>query len=227
MPRPPLAVAFCPGPPLLVPAVGVGADEALIALRVTCAAAVASLIGAGRAVVVVLGAGDDEVLDEGAAGTFAPWGVDVRVGAPGVVPRLSLALAVGAWLLDDAGWRGRRCYLPAGLDADVALDAGIASGDWVLLVVADGSATRTEKAPGSFDPDAAAFDASVAAALASGEAKALAAIDADVAARVLAAGVPTWHAAADLIAGGTYDAQLLADVAPYGVGYFVALWTAR
>jgi hypothetical protein len=224
--RPPAAVAFCPGPPLLLPAVGVGADAALLSLRAACAAAVTSLLAAGPELVVVLGAGEAQVLDERAGGTFASWGVDFRVGAPAAAPRLSLPLAVGAWLLDQAGWRGRRRYL-AVASAELALDLEPTSAPWGLLVVADGSATRTEKAPGSLHPEAAAFDASVASGLASGDAKALAAIDAKVGAGVLAGGVPAWHATAALIAGATYDAQLLADMAPYGVGYFVALWTAR
>jgi hypothetical protein len=39
--------------------------------------------------------------------------------------------------------------------------------------------------------------------------------------------VPAWHAAAALLAGGRYDAELLYDAAPYGVAYFVAAWAAR
>jgi hypothetical protein len=213
----PSVVAFCPGPPLLLPAVGVGADEALLSLRAVCAGAVSALLASD--IVVVLAAGEGEVLDESAGWSFAPWGVDVHVG--GVAPGLSLPLAVGAWLLDEAGWAGPRRYVPVGLEVDVHPER------WALLVIADGSTTRTEKAPGSFHPEAAAFDASVAAALASGKPGALAEIDADVGARVRAGGVSTWHAAADVLAGGTYDALLLADVAPYGVGYLVASWTSR
>jgi hypothetical protein len=208
---------------LLVPAVGVGADEALLSLRVRCAAAVASLLALAPEVIVVLGAGDAEVLDEAAGGSFAPWGLDVRVGAPGVRPQLSLPLAVGAWLLDDGGWRGPRRYLGVGSGVRVRVDLE----RWALLVIADGSASRSDKAPASFHPDAQAFDASVARALASGSGDALAAIDAQAGMRVLAAGVPAWPATADLIAGAAYEAEVIVDIAPYGVGYFVALWTAR
>jgi hypothetical protein len=30
-----------------------------------------------------------------------------------------------------------------------------------------------------------------------------------------------------LLAGGTFDAELLYDAAPYGVGYLVAAWRSR
>jgi hypothetical protein len=211
----PSIVAFCPGAPLLVPAVGVGADAALLSLRDACAKAVLPLLASD--LIVVLGAGDGDVRDESAGGSFSPWGVDVAVGGPDL--GLSLALAVGAWLLDEAGWQGPRRYVPVGRDAGVLPDS------CALLVIADGSTTRTDKAPGSFHPEAAGFDASVAAALASGEPSELAALDEGAGVRVGAGGVATWHAAARLMAEGTYQAQVLADIAPYGVGYLVASWT--
>jgi hypothetical protein len=44
---------------------------------------------------------------------------------------------------------------------------------------------------------------------------------------LLAAGVPAWQAAGRLLDGGDYTAELLYRDDPYGVGYFVAAWTAR
>ena len=43
------------------------------------------------------------------------------------------------------------------------------------------------------------------------------------------AGLPAWRVLADAAAasGVEYDADLLYDQAPYGVGYFVATWLAR
>ena len=215
----PAVVAFCPSPPLLVPAVGVGPDEALDALRARCHEAVSALLKVQPGVVVVLGA-SGSAADENASGSFAPWGVDLRVGGPSQHPTLSLPHAVGAWLLDEAGWQGRRQYVvPGGTpSAESAEDV------WALLVIADGSATRTPKAPGSFDPDGERFDETVVAALTSGDPSALAALEAPQS--VHAQGVPAWHEAARLTAGTTYETVLLADVAPFGVGYFVAVWTA-
>ncbi|HWN29015.1 MAG TPA: hypothetical protein VNP37_18775, partial [Actinomycetospora sp.] len=48
-----VAVAFCPAPPLLHPAVEVRADDATTALREACALAVSDLLAAGPEVVVV------------------------------------------------------------------------------------------------------------------------------------------------------------------------------
>jgi hypothetical protein len=144
--------------------------------------------------------------------------VDVRVGGPAAEPTLALPQAVGAWLLDEADWQGPRRYVvPGGAANEWSDDV------WALLVMADGSATRSLKAPGSFDPAGEVFDATVTAALLSGDPALLAALSAPE--NVQAQGVPAWHEAARLMTGTTYDPTLLADVAPFGVGYFVAVWT--
>jgi hypothetical protein len=90
----------------------------------------------------------------------------------------------------------------------------------------DGSARRCEQSPGYVDPRATAFDAAVAGAFARGDAAALRELDTGLGADLLAAGVPAWRAAGHA-ATGPLDAELLYDAAPYGVGYFVATWTAR
>ena len=95
------------------------------------------------------------------------------------------------------------------------------------LVVGDGSARRSERAPGYVDPRAEPFDAAVAAALAAGDAGALRDLDPALGADLLAAGVPAWRAVGHALAGHRYAADLLYDAAPYGVGYFVAFWAAR
>jgi hypothetical protein len=95
------------------------------------------------------------------------------------------------------------------------------------LVVGDGSARRTERSPGYVDPRAEPFDAAVAAALADGDAGALRDLDPVLGADLLAAGVPAWRAVGDALAGRRYEADLLYDEAPYGVGYFVAVWEGR
>ena len=93
-----------------------------------------------------------------------------------------------------------------------------------LLVVADGSAKRSEKAPGYFDPRAADFDAAVARALRDGSPEQLSALDPDLATELWATGVPTWQALAAATAAGSPSAELLYDDAPHGVGYVVATW---
>jgi len=96
-----------------------------------------------------------------------------------------------------------------------------------LVAMGDLSACRTGRAPGGFRPEAAAFDASVAAAFRTGAPDRLLDLDPDQAADLLAAGrVPL-----QVLAGALQDApamrgQVLYEEAPYGVGYLVALLTA-
>ena len=51
-------------------------------------------------------------------------------------------------------------------------------------------------------------------------------LDPALGADLLAAGVPAWRAVGRALAGRRYEADLLYDAAPYGVGYFVAIWVA-
>jgi hypothetical protein len=93
-----------------------------------------------------------------------------------------------------------------------------------LLAMGDGSARRSVQAPGYLDEGAAPFDATVAKALAAGDAAVLGALDAAEGQRLLATGVPTWRAVGAALAGRDVTARLLLDVAPFGVGYLVADW---
>jgi hypothetical protein len=49
-------------------------------------------------------------------------------------------------------------------------------------------------------------------------------VDAELGGALLAAGVPVWRAAADLITAPIAEAELRYDAAPFGVGYLVAHW---
>jgi hypothetical protein len=102
-----------------------------------------------------------------------------------------------------------------------------AAEDVALLVMGDGSACRTQRAPGDRHSRAVAFDEAVVAALGQADARGLAALDPTLGAAVLAAGVPAWRVAGRLLADVSYDARLLYADDPYGVGYYVAAWTAR
>jgi hypothetical protein len=212
-----VAAAVCPHPPLLLPPVANGAADELEPLRAACDAAVARVLAARPDVVAVVGAADRVT---GSGGTVATYGVPLRVGSG--PPTLPLPHTVGCWLLDRAGWSGRRGYLTPSEDGAVADEDGRVG----LLVMGDASARRTEKAPGYIDPRAEGYDASVAAALASGPA-ALAQLDGDLAATLLAAGWPSWQLLARLAAGAAWDTCVTYDSAPYGVGYLVAEWVRR
>src|SRR5213075_2398174 len=148
-----------------------------------CDAAVKQLLAADPDVVVVVGAAAHVV---GSSGTFAAYGVGLRVGSgPATLP---LPHTVGCWLLDRAGWTGRRAFAGAHDDHLVTGEAGRVA----LLVMGDASARRTEKAPGYIDARAALYDGAVADAMRSGP-DAVAALDADLADQLLVAGWPAWQ----------------------------------
>jgi hypothetical protein len=201
-----------------------------------------SMAGFGVDLRVSLGIDADAGADADAADP-----VHQSAGVPGsATAAMPLPLTVGAWLLRETlggtaparGWS----VAPAAAAASVGSTANTsarpypvaevlqhAGPDCALLVMGDGSARRSVTAPGYLDDRAVPFDARVAEALASGDPDELAALDPVLGAQLLAAGVPAWHAAAAVLAlptgaGTRYDATLLLHAAPYGVGYFVAIW---
>jgi hypothetical protein len=222
---------FCPHPPLLVPQVAQGAAPELDDLRAACRTAIRRVATGGQ--IVVLGSGPRWTAHPATArGTLGGFGVplEIPLGAdgPGAV-ELPLSLTIGAWLLRDAlgpnngatGWSvGPQDEHDPG---QVVPDD---DNEYVLLVMGDGSARRSTSAPGYLDDRAAGFDAQVAAALGSGIGHRLH-LDMDLGRELLAAGVPAWDEAAWHLEPAEFDAELLYDAAPYGVGYFVAAWTRR
>lgn len=101
-----------------------------------------------------------------------------------------------------------------------AVDTVTPTPDLRLLVVADGSARRTEKAPGHFDPRAADFDAGIEKVLRSGDLDALAGLDLALGNELWAAGAPVLAALGRLGAGRARTTLDHADD-PYGVRYWV------
>jgi hypothetical protein len=228
-----VAAAFVPSTPLLVPAVASGAADELDVVRRASLEATRSALASAPERVVVVGAGGRDATHATGTGTFRGFGVDLDVPLdPATLagPALPLPLSIGAWLLAQVGWPGERAALELDPQGDPTTPGkALAAEDrrTALLVVADGSAARTEKAPASLHPDAAAFDAAVADALRTGDPARLAGLDRDRAAEVASSGWPAWSAAAAALGSATYDATLLADEAPYGVGYLVATWLRR
>ena len=238
-----VAAACCPCPPLLVPEVASGAAGELEALRAACTDAVGVLAAARPDVLVVVGPVEQAgrgPYPQGAGGSFRGFGVDlaVRLGPDGdAAPEpgereLPPSLAVGAWLLERAEWNGTPVEgLGVGepLAGERCAEAGreIAAGKRrvALLVMGDGSARRTQKAPGYHDERAAGFDAAAARALGAADTAALAALDAEVAAELQATGRACWQVAAGAAEDAALRGALLYNEAPYGVGYFVATWS--
>ncbi|MFF3492350.1 class III extradiol dioxygenase subunit B-like domain-containing protein [Streptomyces sp. NPDC002795] len=235
-----VAAAACPCPPLLVPEVAAGAAPELDAARAACDEAIAALLATEPDLVWVIGEGPATGIHEpGARGSFRPFGVDldVHLGATpsdAVEATLPPSLSVGAWLLARAGWTGGvRGYEVPG-DGSASAHAGgafrLAGGTTgaervAFLVMGDGTACRTLKAPGYLDERAEGVDAAIAGALRDLDADGtLANLDADLARELKISGRAPWQflsAAWDKRDG---TARLLYEDAPYGVGYFVASW---
>ncbi|MCX4515257.1 class III extradiol dioxygenase subunit B-like domain-containing protein [Streptomyces sp. NBC_01619] len=236
-----VAAAVCPSPPLLVPDVAAGAAPELDAARTACADALGLLAASRPDLLIVVGpAGADELpgpYAQGTPGSFAGFGVGigVRLGAsegPASGRALPVSLAVAAWLLDRARWADAPVE---GLGVDTAQSAercaesgrqlAARAGRVAMLVMGDGSACRTLKAPGYLDERAAPFDAEAARALGAADLAALAALDVPLAEELKVAGRAPWQVLAGAAEGADLGGQLLYEDAPYGVGYFVAAWS--
>ncbi|GGO66086.1 class III extradiol dioxygenase subunit B-like domain-containing protein [Nonomuraea cavernae] len=219
------AAAVCPHPPLIVPELAGAAAPELDELRSACHAAITGLLAADPDLLVVVGGADTTSrYDGGAAGTLRPWGADVTVGHGD--PVLPLSLTIGRWLLEDhdvAAFQAVAFDAAPGdclaLGADLVRDGRVA-----LLVMADGSARLTEKAPGHHDPAAQPYNEVIARAIADADVSALAHLDPAKADRLWVAGRAALQVLAGAAGPGDVKGQLLADLAPYGVGYFVGLW---
>jgi hypothetical protein len=232
------AAAFAPHPPLILPEVAAGAAAELDGLRAACDDAVGRLLAARPGLVVVVGGGPAAARwTDGDGGSLAGYGVDVTVPLCEVVRAgragMPLSVTIGAWLLHRAGYAGDRLAFTVPTSADAAdlarWAADLADLDYRLglLVMGDGSARRSENAPGYVDPRAGRFDEAVAVALGRVDAAALRVLDPLLGAELLAAGVAPWrlagHVAAITGADGLIGLVRYHE-APYGVGYIVASW---
>ncbi|MEV3859789.1 class III extradiol dioxygenase subunit B-like domain-containing protein [Streptomyces sp. NPDC050095] len=237
-----VAAAVCPCPPLLVPEVAAGAAPELDAARAACGEAIGAVLAAAPDLVVVVGTGPRTARHEqGARGSFRPFGVDVDVhlGAPSGAAEATLppSLSVGAWLLARAGWEGpvRGYEVRDDRSWPANGEDGVHIASWAdrvgLLVMGDGTACRTLKAPGYLDERAEGVDAEIAAALRSLDSEGcFPNLDVDLARELKISGRSPWQVLLGACDGDQWDdgsatARLLYEDAPYGVGYFVASWT--
>jgi len=228
-------VVVVPSPPLLVREL-TGRSVVLPEFREACAVAVGRLVAAGAAadVVAVVGAGPQTAAwnPEDRLGVAA-WGPMLRTGdgrlAPGK-PGLPLALGIGAGLLDEAGYRGPRVLqaIDEAAPAQDCLAVGASLAELAprvaLLVVGDGSARCTPAAPGAFDERAEAFNARAETSFRDGDMAALAALDAGLAAELMATGRAAWQVLAGAVgASRPVPGDVLYADAPFGVFYLVAV----
>ena len=230
-------LAFCPHPPLLFPELAGGAAGDTESLRVACDAAIRAVLATRPELVVLIGTGPTTgPLHSTASGTLQGFGVELSVpldpAAIGGTGGLPLSLTVGTWLLTRADWPGDRTAVMVAADASPAqcraLGEGLAAGPrrTALLVLGDGSITRTERAPGSLDPDGEVFDAQVATALRDADLAGISALDPARAASLGAVGRAPWQvaSAAAAVQGRVWSGSVWSDQAPLGVGYLVASW---
>jgi hypothetical protein len=222
------AAALCPAPPLLAREL-TGGDPVLPELRAACLAAVRALLRTGPEVIAVVGAAEQTGTWDGASrldlGIYAP--AAGHGGTPGLPPSLGL----GALLLDQAGYTGRRLLQGAGRSAEASACAG--TGEELarqpertaLLVMADGSARRSRRAPGALDERSADFDAGVEQAIRAGDLSALTKVDQALAAELMATGWPAWQVLAGALRWTPPAAEVLYSGDPFGVAYLVAVLT--
>ncbi|NYG57522.1 hypothetical protein BJ980_000445 [Nocardioides daedukensis] len=124
-----------------------------------------------------------------------------------------LGQRVAASLLDAVGFAG----------TIVAVDPQVATDASAVVVVANGSARRGEKAPGHLDERSFDFDAGIDKALRDGDGTALTAVDAALAVDLLADGISALTALGRLVPAAN-DVDVLYADDPFGVSYWVVSW---
>jgi hypothetical protein len=137
-------------------------------------------------------------------------------GRPGTGP---LSEQVARHLVELAG-------VDVELEVVLASEIGPAPKAEALLVLGDGTACRSQAAPGFIDERAFPFDDLIADALEGGDSDALARLDQNLAAELLVTGRHTFAmlGAAMLASRRTAEAELRYRDDPFGMTYFVAFW---
>jgi hypothetical protein len=226
-----IAAALCPSPPLLAREL-TGADPVVPELRQACLEAAAALVAAGPDVVAVVGVagepGERDARGRLDLAAFAPALCSSDGEGSAGAAALPASLGLGAMLLDQAGYRGDRVLHAVTEDSEAGACAALGarlSGSRsrvALLVMADGSARRTLRAPGYLDERSAPFDAGVTLAIAAGDLGDLLALDAGLARDLMATGRPVLQVLAGAAAGLRCVSEMRYGDDPFGVWYLVA-----
>jgi hypothetical protein len=223
--NPPLEVVLCPHPPLLVRELA-GRQDPVAGLRAACHRAVSRLVSSRPARIAVVGPADVPRRWDGVGFDVRRFGTTYP--RPVAEETLPLSLGIGRMLLDQCAWDGRTDLLGIGWDADAEQLAAVVDrlggeGTGVLLL-GDGSACRSEKAPGYLDRRAFGYDDLVADALAGGDASALRELDIGLGAELMVGGRSVLRLLGMLAGERAVTAALDHREDPFGVSYFVARW---
>ena len=195
---PGVKVALVPGVLALLPAYA-GRIDPVAELRAACVAAV-------------------EWLGEDVAVVADPQGRRVAE-ALGVSPGLGVARRQGSSLLDQRSGR-----LDGGFETVAGATSSTNVGASSVLVVANGSARRSEKAPGHLDERAAAYDSELEKALRAGDVGALRTLDPGLADELMVGNVAGFARLGELLTPGVAPEVDYADD-PFGVQYWVMRWS--
>ncbi|MGK8523254.1 hypothetical protein ACRS6B_17625 [Nocardia asteroides] len=241
--------ALVPSPPVLIPELCGGAADAAGSGEADPRAVLRSaVLGIARVLAqvtgrwTVVGAGArDRTFGPETVGTFLGFGADVRVGlsdaalatAERADAELPLAVLIGGWLRGRVapGAVAEARVVPADATPEHCLEVGAKlradlDGDAAargVLVVADGAATLSTKAPGYLDERARPVQDGLDRALSTGDRAALRALDAGLCAELALAGRPAYQVLAGLFRTDPVVETRYCD-APFGVGYHVSLW---
>ncbi|WP_069160221.1 hypothetical protein [Nocardia altamirensis] len=240
--------ALVPSPPILVPELCGGATGPIpghqvdprVALRAeVVAAATAMAAVTDRWTVVGVGAAD-QAFGPGTVGTFRGFGADVRVALSATAsaapdPRLPLPVLIAGWLREQVAPAIAADVHIVAEDTDpddcralgmkLRAEADGSDARHGVLVIADGAATLTLKAPGYLDERAEAVQADLDRMLRTGDLAGLRALNPVLCAELVLSGRAAYQ-----VLTGLFDADPIVETryqaAPFGVGYHVGLWRA-
>jgi hypothetical protein len=226
-----VAAAIGPAAPLLAREL-TGADPVAGDLRAACQDATAAVLTADPDLVAVIGtAAQAREWENSAAFDVSAFAPALRGASGGGHGELPAALGLGRMLLDEAGYAGRRVLYSVAEDCPASSCAALGerlaerAQRTALLVMADGSARRTLKAPGYLDERSAPFDAEIERAIGAGDLGALLALDASLARELMATGRPAFQVLAGAAAGRDVTSVVRYRDDPFGVFYLVASLT--
>jgi hypothetical protein len=207
---PVIAIASCPNPPLLLPGATGRPVAEVEQLRMACLSAIGVILQTRPDRLALIGGARAE---------------EAKVDA--------LSLRVGRSLLIEAGAEltVSELFVPEDSSSDECRKLGdrVASADdrVALVVMADGSARRTLKAPGYLDERAAPYDRRIEVALAQAYPPGLADLEPALAAELLVAGRAAWQVLAAAAGQQVWQATMHYVAEPFGVFYPVASWLPR